>query len=250
MNKAPNSSSSAVPPATPRRVVGVALVRAAATVALFVLAYYLLPFGTLSDAKSVVVLVFGLLGVTLIVVWEVRSILNAQYPAIKAIEALAMIAPLFLLLFSAAYYLLERATATSFSQPLSRTDALYFTVTTFSTVGYGDITAKSQGARVMVIFQMLADLIILGLGVKVIFGAVQIGRQRQTAGPGHGPPSSPTSAATTPIDGMPPINDQNVETLNATPNRASPAGAEPRGAGDPHRLRTDCHSHSDRPRRP
>jgi hypothetical protein len=196
MSEAPNDAGPAVPPATPRRVVAVALMRAAATVALFVLAYYLLPFGTLSDAKSVVVLVLGMLGVTLIVVWEVRAILNAKYPAIKAVEALAMIAPLFLLLFSAAYSLLERATATSFSQHLSRTDALYFTVTTFSTVGYGDITAKSQGARVMVIFQMLADLIILGLGVKVIFGAVQIGRQRQTAAPGDGPSPSLSSAAT------------------------------------------------------
>jgi hypothetical protein len=29
--------------------------------------------------------------------------------------------------------------------PLTRTDALYFSVTVFSTVGFGDITAKSQG---------------------------------------------------------------------------------------------------------
>lgn len=167
------------------------MVRAAGTVALFVVAYYLLPFAAWSDAKSVVLLAFGLVGVTLIVVWEIKAILNARHPVIKAVEALAVIAPLFLLLFSAAYYLLERASAASFSQPLSRTDALYFTVTTFSTVGYGDITARSEGARAMVIFQMLADLIILGFGVKVIFGAVQVGRQRQAASPGRtaGPPT-------------------------------------------------------------
>ena len=155
--------------------------RAVATVVGLGLAYYLLPFDHVSDGTSVLLLVVGMAGVVLIVFWEVRGILSSQYPAYKALEALTITAPLFLLLFATAYYLLQRATPSSFGQPLSRTDALYFTVTTFSTVGYGDITAKSEGARVMVIFQMLADLVVLGFGVKVIFGAVEMGRRRQTA---------------------------------------------------------------------
>jgi voltage-gated potassium channel len=32
----------------------------------------------------------------------------------------------------------------SIGAPLTRTDALYFTVTVFSTVGFGDITAKPR----------------------------------------------------------------------------------------------------------
>ena len=46
--------------------------------------------------------------------------------------------------------------AASFTEPLTRADALYFTVTVFSTVGFGDITAKSETARVVLIVQMLA----------------------------------------------------------------------------------------------
>jgi hypothetical protein len=160
--------------------------------------YYLLPLDHLSQAGSALLLVVGLLGIAIIVWWEVRAILNAQYPAVEGIAALALTVPLFLVLFAAAYYLLERATASNFSQPLSRTDALYFTVTTFSTVGYGDITAKSQGARVMVIFQMVADLIIVGFGVKVIFGAVQMGRQRQEVPTANGTSAPLTPVATTP----------------------------------------------------
>jgi voltage-gated potassium channel Kch len=144
-----------------------------------VAAYYLLPFNHLSEASSLLPLVLGMVGVLLIVAWEVRGILNSQYPAVKAVEALAITAPLFLLLFATAYYLVERSAPSNFSQPLSRTDSLYFTVTTFSTVGYGDITAKSEAARLMVVVQMLADLVVLGFGVKVIFGAVEMGRQRQ-----------------------------------------------------------------------
>ena len=62
---------------------------------------------------------------------------------------------------------------------LTRTDSLYFTVTVFATVGFGDITATSQVARVAVIVQMLLDLLVLGLVVKVFLGAVEKGRGRQ-----------------------------------------------------------------------
>ena len=69
-----------------------------------------------------------------------------------------MIVPLYLLLFASTYFLMERASAANFTQPLTRTDALYFSVTVFTTVGFGDITAKSETARVVLIIQMLADL--------------------------------------------------------------------------------------------
>jgi hypothetical protein len=40
---------------------------------------------------------------------------------------------------------------------LTRTDALYFTVTVFSTVGFGDITAKTETARLVVTGQSCPD---------------------------------------------------------------------------------------------
>ena len=69
---------------------------------------------------------------------------------------------MYLLLFASTYFLMERASAANFTQPLTRTDALYFSVTVFTTVGFADITAKSETARVMLIVQMLADLALLG----------------------------------------------------------------------------------------
>ena len=86
--------------------------------------------------------------------------------------------PAGVVLFASTYFLMERASAASFTQPLTRTDALYFTVTVFSTVGFGDITAKSETARVVLIVQMLADLVLLGAGIRVLLGAVQRGRAR------------------------------------------------------------------------
>jgi Ion channel len=54
---------------------------------------------------------------------------------------------------------------------------LGFAVTVFSTVGFGDITAKTEAARLVVTGQMIADLVILGLAVKIILGAVSRRRQ-------------------------------------------------------------------------
>ena len=51
----------------------------------------------------------------------------------------------------------------------------------FSTVGFGDITAKTETARLVVTGQMIADLIILGLAIKIIFGAVRRGQARSAA---------------------------------------------------------------------
>jgi hypothetical protein len=91
----------------------------------------------------------------------------------RAIEALATSVPLFLLLFASAYVVMAKLSAGNFSQPLTRTDALYFTVTVLATVGFGDITAKTQTARLVVTAQMIADLVVIGLAIKVIVGAVQ-----------------------------------------------------------------------------
>ena len=96
----------------------------------------------------------------------------------RAFETLGLIIPFYLLLFASTYFPMERAAAASFTQSLTRTDALYFSVTVFTTVGFGDITAKSETARIVLIVQMLADLALLGASARVLLGAVRRCRQR------------------------------------------------------------------------
>ena len=69
--------------------------------------------------------------------------------------------------------------ASNFGEHLTHTDALYFTVTVFSTVGFGDITAKTETARLVVTGQMITDLVVLGLGIRIVLGAVSRGQRRQ-----------------------------------------------------------------------
>ena len=63
---------------------------------------------------------------------------------------------------------------------MSRTDAVYFSVTVFATVGFGDISPVSDAARVVVTFQMIADLLVLGLVLQAVLDAVSRGRARQS----------------------------------------------------------------------
>jgi len=176
-------------PARRRRQAGLGVVRALATAAVLVALYYLLPLDHLASVPLAVILVAGLLILLAVAGWQLRLVLGARYPAVRAAEALATTVPLFLLLFASVYFVMARATPASFSHPLTRTDSLYFTVTVFSTVGFGDITATSETARLVVTAQMVLDLLALGLGIRVFIGAVQLARQAHTA---PADPAAPT----------------------------------------------------------
>jgi voltage-gated potassium channel len=162
------------------RSVALTLLRALASTVALVAIYYLLPLDRTSPAAAIAMLGVGLLGLVGLVTYQIRSITNATYPALRAVGALATSAPLFLLLFAGTYFVTGGIYAGNFSEPMTRTDALYFTVTVFATVGFGDIVATSQPARVLVMAQMIVDVIIVGIGAKIIVDAIQQGRERQS----------------------------------------------------------------------
>jgi voltage-gated potassium channel len=157
--------------------------------------YYLLPLDRTSIPMAVGMLAVGLLALGGLVAFQVRSIIRATFPALRAVGALATSAPLFLLLFAGTYYVMSGISEANFSEPLTRTDALYFTVTVFATVGFGDIVATTEGARVVVMGQMVAGIVIIGLGARIIVDAVKRGQQRQPE-----PESDATSEADSPLE--------------------------------------------------
>ena len=182
-----SASDHPAPPRSRWLVLARALVRAAASAAVLIALYYLIPLDHLSDLSSIGLLL-GALAVFIGVGWfQVSSIVRSEYPGMRAIEALATSAPLFILTFSLTYYLMSQADSTTFTQALSRTDALYFSITVLSTVGFGDITPKTEPARLVVSGQMIADLVVLGFGLRVFLGAINLAKERRAAsGEGDG----------------------------------------------------------------
>lgn len=159
-----------------RRVVAWGLLRALIAAVVLVFLYFVIPLDWIDDlpvALALFVVAAVLVGVS---VWQVLAIIRSAEPGLRAIEALAVIAPLYLLVFSAMYFLMSVNDAANFTSSLTRMDALYFTVTVFATVGFGDIAAASQPARVVVTIQMVINLILLGAGVRLLTMAVKHGR--------------------------------------------------------------------------
>jgi hypothetical protein len=130
-----------------------------------------------------------------VVAWQVRAIQNSPFPRLRGFQTLISGIPLLLVVFAAVNYLTGQAQADSFTQPMDKIDAMYFTVTVFSTVGFGDITAKSDLARTLVTVQMLVNLVVIGLVAKVIFGAVDTGVKKRSA-KHHQPPEAPAADRT------------------------------------------------------
>ena len=174
-------------PVERRRLVVLGLARAVGSATVLLLLYSVAPFDRLDGVPVPVTLLVALVVLLCVTVWQVRSIIRSANPGVRGIEALGVTAPLFLLLFAACYYVMARDDPSSFDPSgLTRSDTLYFTVTTFATVGYGDIVATSQVARRIVTFQMFLDLLVLGFGIRVFVGAVQRGRKEHHAGPDAG----------------------------------------------------------------
>lgn len=110
-----------------------------------------------------------------------------------------MLAPLYLLLFAASYYVMSQADPTAFTaEGPTRIDTLYFTVTVFATVGFGHISPASETARLLVMFQMILNLIVLGAGIRLLTVAVHRGRESRadaaeaaTSSESHDAPGNP-----------------------------------------------------------
>jgi hypothetical protein len=162
-----------------RRPLLLSLARAGLNATAVILLYYLLPLNRGVSRGTVGWLVGGLVLVALLVTWQIRAILRARYPGLRAVEALATSIPLFLVVFACVYEMMTSADAGAFSQSLTRTDILYFVVTVFATVGFGDITPVTEAARVVVMVQMLGDLVLIGLVVRAFLAAATRGRAQR-----------------------------------------------------------------------
>jgi voltage-gated potassium channel len=157
-----------------RSVIGTT-VQVAITWVLMFGVYYFVSFNDLTSGETLVRLVLGITVFALVLAWQIRQVRRDDLPLLRAIQALAVTIPLFLVVFAAVYLSLSQASPTHFSEPLDHTGALYLVITVFSTVGFGDITPESSFTRILLSLQMLLDLVVLGAVVRLLVFAVKTG---------------------------------------------------------------------------
>jgi len=141
--------------------------------------YYLAPLDGPLDISTLIGFVLGLVAFALVIIWQVRAIASSDAPRLRTVRAVVIAVSTLLVVFAATYSVISTARPDSFSEPLSRTDALYFTVTVFATVGFGDIAPRSDLARIITMVQMITGLIAVGLLGKIVFAAMQKALRRQ-----------------------------------------------------------------------
>ena len=144
--------------------------------------YYLLPvrWGEGESDLPWLLLDVALFGV--IVGVQLPLIARSRYPGLRAVEAMALSILVFLVLFARLYLSADAGDHAAFSQSLDQTTALYFTITVFATVGLGDIVAQTHAAMLLVSVQMLLNLVVLGVVVRLLLIAGQRGVQRKRQG--------------------------------------------------------------------
>jgi len=179
MTLQPEPHQASAQASAPRSAVVAAGARLLLQTTALVALYYLLPLDRTISRAAVTWLVLGLIAFVVLAAVQVRSILRSSYPALRAVEALSTAVPLFVLVFASTYLLLAASQQGAFNEPMNKTDALYFTMSVFSTVGFGDIVPRTEVARLTVTLQMVGNLIVLGVLARIVVGAVQLTRQRR-----------------------------------------------------------------------
>ncbi len=165
-----------------RRIIAGSALRILATMLGLLVLYAFVPVPTgASGAGASVGLIIGLAVFMALIGWQIRTITRAKHPVIRAVEVVALGLPLLAVVFAFTYVSISRADSASFSEQLSRVDAMYYSVSTISTVGFGDIAAESDTARILATAQMLFDIALVAGLVRLVIVAMRTGLQRQVS---------------------------------------------------------------------
>lgn len=150
-----------------KRWVAAAILRPLFAATVLLIGYFLLPINQ-ESRWNLIGLVVGALMLTGFCCWEVWQFRHTRHPVPIALELLTAFAGFYIVCFATTYFLFSDYAPGSFSEKLTRVDALYFCLTVFTTTGFGDISAVSQDARIAVSAQMATSLVLLGLGVRFL----------------------------------------------------------------------------------
>jgi len=99
---------------------------------------------------------------------QLKKIKKSKFPQLAAVEALILIATMFLAVFAAIYVMESTAVPSAFSEDLDHFTAYYFALTILATVGFGDITPVSNVARATAMVQMAIDIAFIAVLVRII----------------------------------------------------------------------------------
>jgi hypothetical protein len=165
-----SSSLRGLEPRARRRLVLRAIARVTFTLVGLLVFYSVAPLRANARLDTVVHFVIGLAILCAVVAFQVRAILNAKHPEIRAAESIVTAIGLFIVASALTDLGLSMHEPHSFTERLDRITAMYFVITVVATVGFGDIAAKTDPARLVVTVQMLLNLTLIVVIARVFIG--------------------------------------------------------------------------------
>jgi hypothetical protein len=151
-----------------RREIGRAVARTVLLLVAVTAAFLLLPWKALDlDDTVLITAVFfiGLAGAAALIVWQVIAYRDAKMSGRARLQGLLVALYVAVLFFALSYYLMATSNPEAIVGLETRLDALYFSLTIVSTVGFGDVHAVDQAARAVVSLQLVFDLMFVSLAV-------------------------------------------------------------------------------------
>ncbi|UGT64476.1 potassium channel family protein [Nocardia asteroides] len=141
------------------------------------LVYYGIPLNLNLEGRIIGVLVFlvGLAGLAQVTDRHIRRLTAAPQRAGRQVDGILLLLTVTVVFFALTYYLLAKNDPGQFDGLVTRTDALYYTIVTLGTVGFGDVHAVGQTARVVTMLQIVFDLVVVGILLAVATGAITRG---------------------------------------------------------------------------
>jgi voltage-gated potassium channel len=143
-----------------------------------------------SLALTVILAVAGLAGLTYaFLTLAERARRSTDQNAVR-LEAVVAVLYAFVVFMSLVYLGLASQEG-QFSELNNRVDALYFTMSTIATVGFGDVHATGEVSRAVVTVQIALDLVFVALVARIILPSV-VSRRAKARDSEAGEPSAET----------------------------------------------------------
>ena len=115
-----------------------------------------------------VAFILGLAGAIVLIVWQVIAYRGAASSGHARLMGLLVAIYVAVLFFALTYDRLAAADPAEIVGLQTRVDALYFSLTIVSTVGFGDIHAAGQASRAVVSLQIAFNLLVISLAVAAV----------------------------------------------------------------------------------
>jgi hypothetical protein len=133
-----------------------------------VVLYFAVPVTTKVDGDLVLRGVSSVLVLLLLGLGVLRQLKKHLEQDDRRIDGLIITIVTVVVVFSFVFYALARHVPGEFAQMTTRVDALYFTVATMATVGFGDVHATGQMARSLVLVLMTFNVVFVGTAVALM----------------------------------------------------------------------------------